>query len=183
MLALDLRSNVIDGMTPFSHAPSPAAGGKLPAVPPEENERAFRAFVKVTDPELKYTLMDVWKGVRAIGKPFILSADEDMAKLSFENQRGFHVATSTKRFHRPKKTGKSPSATIILGGFKDEFDDPEDQLIPCDKARIIDCCYFGMGVDEAELALYFIDQLSQLPKRKRSTAHNRQYRPPEESNT
>ncbi len=125
-----------------------------------ESDRAFRAFIRSADTGLDETLLELWRLVRALRKPFLIDADADMAKFTFENGRGFHICTSTGRFHRPAKTGKKESVTIMIGGFKREFDDPEDQLIPCDAAQRINCCYFGMAEDEVDLAMFFIEQLA-----------------------
>jgi hypothetical protein len=121
--------------------------------------RAFRVFAQQTEPERRETLQQLWTSVLELKQPFLLDADADMAKFTFLNGRSFHLCTSTRRFHRPKRTGKPQSITIVLSGFKGDYDDPENQLIPCDAAGTISCCYFGMAVDEAELALYYIKQL------------------------
>lgn len=124
---------------------------------------AFRRFVHNSETEMDDTLQELWNRIVDTREPFYFDADSDMAKFTFERGRGFHIATSTRRFHRPRKTHKPDSVTIIMGGFKDEYDDPEGQLIPCDKARTIDCCYFGMGEEEVELAMFFIQQLMDRP--------------------
>lgn len=120
----------------------------------------FKQFVRTSNTGLVDTLLDLWQQLVALGVPFEFSADNDMAKFTFPSGRGFHIATSTKRFHRPKKTRKLHSVTIIMGGFKEDYDDPEDLLIPCNRAGKIDCCYFGMGEEEADLAMFFIEQLA-----------------------
>lgn len=129
------------------------------AIRMKEYEKAYRRFVRSSRTGIDETLLELWNRIIDTKIPFYFDADDDLAKFTFEGRRGFHIATSTRRFHRPKKTGKPLSVTIIMGGFKEEYDDPEDQLIPCDKARTIDCCYFGMGEDEVDLAMFFIEQL------------------------
>lgn len=124
-----------------------------------ESERAYRTFVRKTKTGLEETLQELWTQLVGLNHPFWFDADEDMAKFTFTNGRSFHLCSSTRRFHRPKKTGKPRSVTIVMGGFKEDYDDPEDQLIPCDAARKIDCCYFGMAEDEADLAMFFIEQM------------------------
>lgn len=128
-----------------------------------EFERAFRRFVQSADTGLDATLFELWNRGLQLRKPFWFDADADMAKFTFPNGRSFHICTSTRRFHRPKKTGKLQSVTIVMGGFKDDYNDPEDQLIPCDKARKFDCCYFGMAEDEVDLAIFFIEQMVKFP--------------------
>ena len=120
---------------------------------------AFQQFVKTSNTGLNLTLMDLWQRIVGLNVPFEFSADADMTKFRFPNGHGFHIATSTRRFHRPKKIGKQRSVTIILSGFKEDYDDPENLLFPCDRAGKIDCCYFGMGEEEAELAMFFVEQL------------------------
>lgn len=46
------------------------------------------------------------------------------------------------------------------------MNDPENQLIPCDRAGRIDCCYFGMAEEETELGLFFVKQLVKLKAKK-----------------
>ena len=132
------------------------------------SEQRYRAFIRTAKSGLDATLLDLWKRVGNLKVPFSLDADDDMAKFSFENARSFHICTNTRRFHRPTRTGKHPSVTVMLGGFKNEFNDPEGQLIPCDAAGRIDCCYFGMAEEESELALFYIEQLVELPGRTRA---------------
>ncbi len=134
-----------------------------------EFERAYRNFVRASRTGLEETLLALWDRIIDLHMPFWFDADADMAKFTFENARSAHICTSTRRFHRPKKTGKPISVTIVLGGFNDEYDDPEDQLIPCDQARKIDCCYFGMGEEEVDLTIYFFRQLIQKPAKKSSS--------------
>lgn len=122
-------------------------------------ERAYRTFVRKTKTGFEETLLELWTQLVGLNHPFWFDADGDMAKFTFANGRSFHLCTSTRRFHRPKKTGKPLSVTIVMGGFKEEYDDPEDQLIPCDAARKIDCCYFGMAEDEVDLAMFYIEQM------------------------
>ena len=124
-----------------------------------EFDRAFKAFIRSANTGLDATLLELWERVGKLQKPFVFDSDADMAKVTFENGRSFHVCTSSRRFHRPTKTGKPRSVTIMLGGFKRNFDDPEDQLIPCDAAQRVDCCYFGVAEDEEDLAMFFIEQM------------------------
>ena len=125
-------------------------------------ERTYKAFVKTSDSGLDQTLLELWKRLAKLRTPFFFDADANMAKFTFTNVRGLHICTSTRRFHRPLKTGKRVSATIYLGGYKREFDDPENLLIPCGRNDQLDCSYFGMGEDEADLALFYAEQLVTL---------------------
>ena len=125
----------------------------------KDYERQFRTFVRTSQSGLDDTLFDFWNSLTALPIPFEMVTDEDMAQFSFGFKKGFHITTNRRRFHRPKKTGKPRSVTIIMSGLKEEYEDPEDLLVPCDYARKIECCYFGMAEDEAELAMFFIQQM------------------------
>ena len=129
------------------------AGGKHYAA-------TFRTFVKVSQSGIDQTLISLWERINDLKILFLFDADADMAKFTFHNGRSAYLCTSTRRFHRPGKTGKPRSVTVILGGFKTEYEDPENQLIPCDRAGKIDCCYFGMAEDEEDLTVFYIDQLA-----------------------
>ncbi len=124
--------------------------------------KKFQVFVRSSNTGLDDTLMKFWSEIAAMREPFDLDVDADMAKFVFANGRGMHISTSTRRFHRPKRTKKPTSVTIVLGAFKKEMNDPESQLIPCDRAGRIDCCYFGMSEEETELGLFFVKQLIKL---------------------
>lgn len=124
-----------------------------------EFHQAFRTFVRTADTGLDHTLLELWDSIERLKKHFSFTADADMAIFTFSNGHRFHICTNTRRFHRPKKTGKLESVTIMMGGFKEDYDDPENQLMPCDAKRTIDCCYFGMAEDEADLAMFYIEQL------------------------
>jgi len=122
----------------------------------------FEGFLKTSQTPLHQTARSLWQGIAALQAPFFFDADADMAKFTFGNGRSVSLCTSVRRFHRPKKTGKPLSMTVILGGFRNEYDDPENQLVPCDQAGKIDCCYFGMGEDEEDLATFYIGQLIKI---------------------
>lgn len=128
--------------------------------------KKFQAFIRSSKTGLDDTLMKFWSEITGMREPFDLNVDADMAKFVFANGRGMHMCTSTRRFHRPKRTGKPVSVTIVLGAFKKEMNDPENQLIPCDRAGRIDCCYFGMAEEEKELGLFFVKQLVKLKAKK-----------------
>lgn len=122
-------------------------------------EKTFKEFIRTSSTGIEGTLFEFWRRIVTLHIPFLLDADEDMAKFTFAHSSGFHICTSARRFHRPKMTGKPLSVTIMMGGFKEDYNDPENQLIPCDKARKISCCYFGMAEDEVDLAMFFLEQL------------------------
>jgi hypothetical protein len=130
--------------------------------PAKASEQEFRRFVKLAETSLQETLMQFWSAVAELKEPFDLAVDADMAKFVFPNGRGIHLCTDTRRFHRPKRTGKPVSVTVFLGAYRGEMDDPEGKLIPCDRAGRLRCCFFGMGEDEAELGLFFVKQLIKL---------------------
>ena len=133
---------------------------------PAYNQK-FEGFLESSQTLLHQTARSLWQGIAALQAPFLFDADADMAKFTFGNGRSVSLCTSVRRFHRPKKTDKPLSVTVILGGFRNEYDDPENQLVPCDQAGKIDCCYFGMGEDEEDLATFYIGQLIRIrPVRK-----------------
>ena len=160
-MAVDGRANETDSMRNRVHS-NPELTAESFQKHKTIFEKAFRAFVRAANTGLDETLSELWKRLLALDKPFWLDADLDMAKCTFLTGRGLHICTNPRRFHRPKKTGKVLSVTIYLGGHKREFDDPENQLTPCGTDDKLDCCYFGMGVDEADLALFYFEQLVTL---------------------
>lgn len=133
-------------------------------------ERMFGKFIKSSRTGLDSTLWALWNRIVDLRAPFLFDADADMAKFTFLNGRSVHLCTSTRRFHRPKKTGKPESVTVVVGGFRREYDDPEHQLIPCDGAGKIDCCYFGVAEEEEDLAIFFIEQLLQKEEKRKNLA-------------
>ncbi|MEK7669984.1 MAG: hypothetical protein AAB330_01960 [Bacteroidota bacterium] len=86
----------------------------------------FEGFLKTSQTPLHQTARSLWQGIAALQAPFFFDADVDMAKFTFGNGRSMSLGTSVRRFHRPKKTGKLLSMTVILGGFRNEYDDPEN---------------------------------------------------------